>query len=79
MINDFFLYLQIGWYNSLVQPIFKIHCNENKVAFLVISNPRMFENAFLPFLRSQNDVLNNINDPIDQCMIYYLSKVPKVN
>lgn len=74
-----FLCFQVAWYNTLVQPIFRINYNEDTIAFLVISNPRMFENAFIPFIRNQADVLNNLNDPIDQCMIYYLSKVSEVN
>ncbi|XP_015919615.1 uncharacterized protein MAL13P1.304 isoform X2 [Parasteatoda tepidariorum] len=66
---------KIGWYNSLVQPIFKLNYDDDTVSFLIISAPRMFENAFIPFLKQRDGDLSGLRDPIDQCMIFYLSKI----
>lgn len=39
----------------------------------------MFENAFIPFLINREKQLSGLKDPIDECMIYYLSKVHQVD
>ncbi|GFS88562.1 methylmalonic aciduria and homocystinuria type C protein homolog [Nephila pilipes] len=69
---------KIGWYNSLVRPIFKLDYNEDTVAFLIISSPNMFERAFVPFLQKQSNKLNGLKDPIDECMQFYLSKIKEL-
>ena len=43
----------VGWYNELVGPKFHLDHPDNTVAFIIISQPSMFEKAFLPFLESQ--------------------------
>ncbi|XP_035208867.1 cyanocobalamin reductase / alkylcobalamin dealkylase-like isoform X2 [Stegodyphus dumicola] len=70
--------MQVGWYNSLVQSIFKLNYDENNVAFLIISIPKMFENAFIPFLKQKNNEVSGLNDPIDECMMFYLSKISQL-
>ena len=42
-----------GWYNEHVSPKFHLDHPDNTLAFIIISQPNMFENAFLPFLSSQ--------------------------
>ncbi|GBN87192.1 Methylmalonic aciduria and homocystinuria type C [Araneus ventricosus] len=69
---------KIGWYNAFVRPTFKLDYDEDTVAFLIISAPRMFENAFIPFLLQRSNQLVGINDPIDECMKFYFSKIPEV-
>ena len=65
----------VGWYNDLVSPKFHLEFPEKTVAFIIISQPSMFENAFLPYLASHYDSSETIRDPIDQCMLHYFSKI----
>ncbi|GFY61864.1 methylmalonic aciduria and homocystinuria type C protein homolog, partial [Trichonephila inaurata madagascariensis] len=69
---------KIGWYNSFVRPIFKLDYNEDTVAFLIISSPKMFERAFIPFLQKQSNQLSGLKDPIDECMQFYLSRITEL-
>lgn len=56
-------------YNDLVGPKFVLDYTEQTLGFVVLSQPRMFENTFLPFLkRSKNDPTVFVRDPLDQCM-----------
>ena len=41
-----------GWYNQLVSDKFHLDYPEDTLAFVIISQPSMFEKAFLPFLSS---------------------------
>ena len=41
-----------GWYNELVADKFHLDYPEDTLAFVIISQPSMFEKAFLPFLSS---------------------------
>ena len=41
-----------GWYNKLVSDKFQLDYPEDTLAFVIISQPSMFEKAFLPFLSS---------------------------
>ena len=41
-----------GWYNQLVADKFHLDYPEDTLAFVIISQPSMFEKAFLPFLSS---------------------------
>ena len=68
----------IGWYNELVSDKFHLDHPPDTLAFIIISQPRMFEAAFLPFLRSSvsGDVdLSSLQDPVDQCMLHYFSRL----
>ncbi|GIY39137.1 hypothetical protein CEXT_470651 [Caerostris extrusa] len=70
-----FILFKIGWYNSFVRPTFKLNQNEDTVAFLIISSPKMFENAFIPFLQQMSNQLTGLNDPIDESFSNYNVKV----
>jgi len=63
----------VGWYNEQVSPKFHLDYSPDTLAFTVISQPSMFEKAFLPFLSSQSRT--GLHDPIDECMLHYFSKV----
>lgn len=63
----------VGWYNDQVSPKFHLDYPPTTLAFTVISQPSMFERAFLPFLSSQSR--SGLHDPIDECMLHYFSKV----
>ena len=63
----------VGWYNERVGEKFFLNFPADTLAFVVISQPSMFENAFLPYLASTQ--LEALHDPIDECMLHYFSKV----
>lgn len=65
----------IGWYNEQVGEKFHLDHDSDTLAFAVLSQPRMFEDAFLPFLTNTKGHLGSIHDPIDQCMLHYFSLV----
>jgi len=61
--------LQIGWYNEKVTSHFQFaHLPPETLAFVLLSVPNMFENAFLPFLAQETDCLTEGSDLIDACM-----------
>jgi len=62
----------VDWYNQLVSDKFKLDYDGDTVACILISQPSMFEKAFLPFLRQEYDA-KEVRDPIDQCMLHYFS------
>jgi len=62
-----------GWYNELVSEKFKLDYPPDTAACIVISQPSMFEKAFLPFLEDEFNAVE-MRDPIDQCMLHYFSK-----
>ncbi|KAM8930896.1 cyanocobalamin reductase / alkylcobalamin dealkylase [Pelodytes ibericus] len=62
---------QIGWYNAVLDPVFHLPYPADTLAFVVLSTPSMFEQAFKPFL-SKNK-LQSLRDPIDQCISYNMS------
>jgi len=64
----------VGWYNSQVGEKFALDYAADTLAFIVISQPAMFEKAFIPFLTEKWDK-TNIRDPIDQCVSHYFNKV----
>ena len=63
---------KLKWYNSaLTNDKFRMDfAPEDSLAFVIISQPCMFEKAFLPYIKDHwEDILNNtIQDPLDQCM-----------
>ena len=63
----------VGWYNERVGQKFFLDFASDTLAFVVISQPSMFENAFLPYLA--NTKLEALHDPIDECMLHYFSLV----
>ena len=62
----------------MVCPKFELKYDRNCIAFVIISTPDMFENAFIPYL--QNNWLNSesTTDPIDNCMRYHLNELKSV-
>lgn len=65
---------KIGWYNEHVQEVFRLSYPADTLGLLVISTPDMFERAFIPFVKEQEEC-DGIRDPIDQCVAYYFNKV----
>jgi len=70
---------QLGWYNEKVTSHFQFSgLDPETLAFVIISAPSMFENAFLPFLAEDTDCLSEEarsvcrtyegGDLIDTCM-----------
>ena len=43
----------VGWYNEVVAPKFHLNYPDSTLAFILISQPSMFEQSFLPYLSSQ--------------------------
>ena len=69
-----------GWYNQLVAPKFHLDHPEDTLAFVIISQPALFEKAFLPFLSSHyRPGLAGRRDPIDECMLHQLSRLASVS
>ena len=57
-----------GWYNGALQDgRFAFDVPEDTLAFVVVSAPSMFENAFLPFVSQDVDG----TDPLDRCMRHH--------
>ena len=66
-----------GWYNELVNAKFHLEQPPDTLAFVIISQPSMFEKAFLPFLG--DSVKSGLDDPIDQCMLHYFSRLKSLS
>ena len=74
---------QIGWYNSNVEPKYRLESYEDEtLAVLVLNGPSMFETLFLPFLfetlKENINELEELNDPIDNCLNFKFNQVKKV-
>ncbi len=72
----------VGWYNQVVADKFKLPFCEDAVAFVILSQPSMFERTFLPYLMdhiddSDDDVFKRI-DPLDKCMREAMAEVRAV-
>ena len=63
--------LLVGWYNERVGNKFLLDYPSDTLAFVVISQPNMFEKAFLPYLSKTK--LEALHDPIDECMLHFFS------
>lgn len=61
---------QVGWYNAVLDPVFHLSYPDDTLAFVVISAPSMFMNAFRPFLKEKK--LQSLRDPIDQCVAHHM-------
>ena len=62
---------KIGWYNeALSDKKFELTDDYDTLAFVIISQPTMFEKAFLPFLSQEvaTGTDSTIRDPLDRCM-----------
>lgn len=69
-------YTQIGWYNAVVLPAFRLPYDDETVAWAVISQPSMFEKLFVPYLRAAwKDGTYSDKDPLDACLFQYLNEL----
>lgn len=60
---------QLGWYNEKVTSHFQFSgMDADTLAFVILSVPNMFEDAFLPFLAQETDCQGDGGDLIDTCM-----------
>lgn len=57
---------KVGWYNSRVEPAFRLGYHDDTLAMLMLSTPAMFERLLLPYLASPEFVSETL-DPVDQC------------
>ena len=65
----------MGWYNEMVGERFRLDYRESVLAMSVISAPRMYEDAFLPFVATHRQSLAVAKDPLDQCTKHYFEKL----
>ena len=63
----------IKWYNEIVAKEFHLPYDANKLCFIVISSPSMFEKAFTNFI--MKDTWDGVKDPIDDCIADYFEQV----
>ena len=70
---------KLKWYNaSVTNDKFKLTCApDDSLAFVIISQPSMFEATFLPFVNEHWDQIQNnvLVDLLDQCMIKVLGEL----
>ncbi len=65
---------KLGWYNSIVdRPFCFSDDSADTLAVCVVNTPSMFEQLFLPYLRSQYH--QGQLDPLDQCLSDFLKQV----
>ena len=60
-------YLQVGWYNNCVQPVFHLPYHKDTLGILVVSTPMMFDVLVKPFITGEYNT-QSLLDPVDQCM-----------
>lgn len=82
---DFECYpFKVGWYNAHVNDKFKLNpeLDHDTLCVLVINTPAMFEKLFLPYLFANfshdTSSLDQLNDPIDECMSLVFETAKKV-
>ncbi|EDV22264.1 uncharacterized protein TRIADDRAFT_29163 [Trichoplax adhaerens] len=49
---------KISWYNDQVDDHFKLKCNQNALAFIIISLPQMFDKTFKTFIMKKYNIDN---------------------
>jgi methylmalonic aciduria homocystinuria type C protein len=64
----------LGWYHDMVTPPFHFPLDGDTLAVVVINTPSMFEELFIPFLRSPQYSPGTL-DPIDQCFRHFFSQL----
>lgn len=57
---------KVGWYNSQVEPAFRLGYHDDTLAILLLSTPAMFERLLLPYLMSPSLESGSL-DPVDRC------------
>lgn len=65
---------QLGWYHDKVAPAFHFPHSGDTLAVLLVSTPPMFEQLFLPFLRSPHYSPASL-DPLDQCFKHFFNQL----
>lgn len=66
---------QIGWYNDAVSEHFKLKFEPDAIAFVAISTPSMFEDAFIPYLKENLSKIGVASrDPLDSCMRHFFQE-----
>ncbi len=70
----------VGWYNAKVSHKFALDFPADTLAFVVVSQPSMFEKCFVPFLKREKKLFQavggadgggddlGLQDPLDTCM-----------
>lgn len=71
-----FIIFQIGWYNAKVADVFHLPYVDDTLAYVIVSKPDMFENAFLSYLTHVD--CTTARDPLDQCMMHHFQKIKEV-
>lgn len=64
----------LGWYHDKVAAPFHFPCSEDTLAVLLVSTPAMFEQLFIPYLRSPHYAPGRL-DPLDQCFKHFFSEL----
>ena len=59
----------VGWYNELVADKFALDFPGDTLAYVVLSQPSMFEKTFLPYLQTKRLDQESQTDPIDQSIL----------
>ena len=70
--------LQIGWYNEKVSPEFHLPYSYDTLAFVIISTPAMFDQAFRPFVCRLDCSEESARDLIDECIAEQFKNVCQV-
>jgi len=65
----------VGWYNGLVDNKYKLPYSEDTVAFMALSNHRMFQASTKPYVQKRGRAPD---DPIDECTFWSLVRVVKI-
>ncbi|XP_014667334.1 PREDICTED: methylmalonic aciduria and homocystinuria type C protein homolog [Priapulus caudatus] len=64
---------KVSWYNKSVEPVFHLGYHGDTLAFIIISTPNMYENAFKPFVTRSKCL--GVRDPIDECVAHHFDQV----
>jgi methylmalonic aciduria homocystinuria type C protein len=64
---------KIGWYNEMVTTGFHLAFDPDTLAFVVVSTPGMFDQAFKPYVCRQE--CTGVGDLIDSCVADQFSKI----
>jgi hypothetical protein len=69
---------KVGWYNAAVADKFAMPYSAETLAFVIISQPSMFEKAFLPFAANNyKSQVSNIQISIWEEKFLYIFKIRK--
>jgi len=66
---------KIGWYNEAVAQGFQLPLETDTLAFIVISTPAMFDQAFKPFVCRKDCIGEGSMDLIDACIADQFGKI----